>query len=64
MTEDQRKENISPIFKKDKKEGPGNYRLLSLNLIPKEVMKKLILEIISSHMQGKKWSVYWKLPEW
>jgi len=54
MTEDQRKENISPIFKKDKKEGPGNYRLLSLNLIPKEVMKKLILEIISSHMQGKK----------
>lgn len=54
VTEDKKKENISPVFKKGKKEGPRNYRLLRLNLIPGEVMKKLILEIISSHMQGKK----------
>ena len=28
--------NIAPIFKKDKKEDPGNYRLVSLTLFSQE----------------------------
>jgi len=48
---DWRKENVSLIFKKDKKEDPGNYRLASLNMIPGKVTEQLILE--TRHMKDK-----------
>ena len=41
-------------MKKGKKEGPGNYRLVSLTLILRKVMEQLILETISRHMNDKK----------
>ena len=33
---------------------PGNYKLVSLPLIPGKVMEQLILETISKHMKDKK----------
>ena len=46
-----RKTNVTPVFKKGKKEDPGNYRLVSLTSIPGKVMEHLILEVIIK--QGK-----------
>ena len=45
-----RKANVTPIFKKGKKEDPGNYRLVSLTLIP----GKVILKTISRHIKNEK----------
>jgi len=36
-----------------KKKDTGNYKLVSLILIPEEVMEQLILETISKDMKGK-----------
>jgi len=40
VPEDWKKTNVSPVFKKGKKEDPGNYRHVSLTSIPGEVMEK------------------------
>ena len=42
--------NVTPVFKED----PGNYRLVSLTLIPANLMEQLTLETISRHMKDKK----------
>ncbi|XP_064357031.1 paired box protein Pax-5-like [Dromaius novaehollandiae] len=49
MPEDWKKANVTPVFKKGKKE---NYMLVSLTSIPGEVMEQLILEAISKHMKS------------
>ncbi|PKU33573.1 rna-directed dna polymerase from mobile element jockey- hypothetical protein [Limosa lapponica baueri] len=54
VAEDWRKANVTPVFKKGKKEDPGNYRLVSLTSIPGKMMERLILGIISKHMEEKK----------
>jgi len=54
VSKDCRKGDITPIFKKSKKEDAGNYRLVSLTLIPRKVIEQLILETISRHMMDKK----------
>ena len=58
MPKDCSKADITPIFKKSKKEDSGNYRPVSLALIPGKVMEHLILETISRHTKEKKviWS--------
>ena len=53
MSEDWRKANVTAVFKKGKKEDPGNYRLLGLTSIPGKVMEQLILEIISRHSKDE-----------
>uniref|UniRef100_A0A8B9Q7B9 Reverse transcriptase domain-containing protein n=1 Tax=Apteryx owenii TaxID=8824 RepID=A0A8B9Q7B9_APTOW len=54
VPEDWKKANVTPVFKKGKKEDPGNYRPVSLTCIPGKVMEQLILEAISKHVEDKK----------
>ncbi|PKU45830.1 rna-directed dna polymerase from mobile element jockey-like [Limosa lapponica baueri] len=54
VPEDWRKANVIPAFKKGKKEDPGNYRPVSLTSIPGKMMERLILGVISKHMEEKK----------
>ena len=43
---------MSPIYKKGGKEDPGNYRPVSLTLIPGKVMEQIILGEIRQHVCG------------
>jgi len=54
VPEDGRKANVTPIFKKGKKEDTGNYRPVSLISIPGKVMEQLILEVIIKQVEKKK----------
>ena len=53
VSEDWRKATVTPVFKKGKKEDPGNYRPVSLTSMPGEMMEQLILEIISKQVEEK-----------
>ncbi|NWT63551.1 RTJK polymerase, partial [Erythrocercus mccallii] len=54
VPEDWRKANVVPIFKKGKKEDPGNYRPVSLTSIPGKVMEQLVLDAISKHLEERR----------
>ncbi|GAB0208061.1 mitochondrial enolase superfamily member 1 [Grus japonensis] len=54
VPEDWRKANVTLVFKKSKKEDPGNYRPVSLTSIPGKVMEQLILGVINKHVEEKK----------
>ena len=45
MPEDWRKANVTPVFKKGKKEHPVNYRPVSLTSIPGKVMEIISLAL-------------------
>jgi len=53
VPEDWKKANVTPIFKKGKKEDPGNYRPVSLTSIPGKMMEQLILEVIIKQVEEK-----------
>ncbi|KFV83933.1 Putative 115 kDa protein in type-1 retrotransposable element R1DM, partial [Struthio camelus australis] len=54
VPEDWKKSNVTPVFKKGKKEEPGNYRPVSLPSIPGKVMEQLLLEVVTKHVEDKK----------
>ncbi|GAB0182431.1 mitochondrial enolase superfamily member 1 [Grus japonensis] len=54
VPEDWRKANVTLVFKKSKKEDPGNYRPVSLTSVPGKVIEQLVLGIMSKHAEEKK----------
>ncbi|KAK4828839.1 hypothetical protein QYF61_000896 [Mycteria americana] len=49
---DWRLANVTPIFKKGRKEDPGNYRPISLTSVPGKLMEQVILSAITRHVEN------------
>ncbi|KAK4823784.1 hypothetical protein QYF61_006506 [Mycteria americana] len=49
---DWRLANVTPIFKKGRKEDPGNYRPVSLTSVPGKLMEQIILSAITQHVEN------------
>ncbi|KFP74494.1 hypothetical protein N311_08051, partial [Apaloderma vittatum] len=54
VPEDGKKANVTPLFKKGRKEDPGNYRPVSPTSIPGKVMEQFILQTMSNQMKRRR----------
>ncbi|KAF7248208.1 hypothetical protein EYD10_06075 [Varanus komodoensis] len=52
VPDDWRKANIVPIFKKGKNEEPGNYRPVSLTLIPGKILEHIIKQSVCKYLEN------------
>ncbi|KFV00654.1 RNA-directed DNA polymerase from mobile element jockey, partial [Tauraco erythrolophus] len=51
---DWRLADVTPIYKKGRKEDPGNYRPVSLTSVTGKVMEQVILSAVNEHIQVKR----------
>ncbi|CAM5103262.1 unnamed protein product [Eretmochelys imbricata] len=54
VPDDWKRVNVVPIFKKGKKEDPGNYRPVSLTSVPEKIMEQVFKESILKHLEERK----------